>query len=156
MKILDPYIGAIKALVIVLLAIGLFGAGHHFGAQGVQAKWEAEKAESVEMTLATERETRRAVDVITLNSRKEKESAKTTIDSLRSDVRSGAQRLSVAVGSCPAADPRAGHPEARAELLPAAADRIVGIIGEADDAVLDLNECIAKYDAVKQKLERSP
>lgn len=149
MNFLSPYIGILKAVALVAIVLGLFGAGAKVGAGHIQAKWDQEKAEQADATLQLERETRRAVDAITINSKKEKENAKATIDSLRADVRRGAERLSVAVASCQAGDTGTGHSEARAELLPEAADRIVGIIGEADDAVRDLNECIDKYNAVR-------
>lgn len=45
MKALDPYIGAIKALAVICIALGLLWTGHHFGAQGVQAKWDRETAQ---------------------------------------------------------------------------------------------------------------
>lgn len=45
MSALDPYIGAIKAIVLVAIAICLLWAGHHFGAQGVQADWNKDIAD---------------------------------------------------------------------------------------------------------------
>lgn len=47
MKFLDPYLGALKATIILALVLGIFAAGHRFGAQGVQAAWDKERAERV-------------------------------------------------------------------------------------------------------------
>jgi hypothetical protein len=145
MNFLSPYLGILKAVAIIAAALFVF----KLGAGSVQSQWDRERMEQANATLQLERETRRAVDAITTNSQREKASAKTTIDNLRADLRDRSVRLSVAVDSCTAADPGSGHSEARADILPAAADRIVGIIGEADDAVLDLNECVDKYNAVR-------
>lgn len=52
MSALDPYIGAIKAFVLVAIALGLFWAGHHFGAQGVQADWNKDIADRAKVEKA--------------------------------------------------------------------------------------------------------
>lgn len=45
MSALDPYIGALKAIVLVAIVLGLLWAGHHFGARGVQADWNKDIAD---------------------------------------------------------------------------------------------------------------
>jgi hypothetical protein len=45
MNFLAPYLGIVKAIAIIAAALALFGSGHHFGAQGVQADWSKETAE---------------------------------------------------------------------------------------------------------------
>src|SRR3982074_1953237 len=45
MSALDPYIGAIKAIALVVIALGLLLTGRHFGAQGVQADWNKANAD---------------------------------------------------------------------------------------------------------------
>lgn len=141
-----------QTLIAAAVAFAI-GAGFGWNVNGwrLESGYEAEKRESAEMTLSTEREVRRAVDTITVNNQKEKARAKATIDSLRADVRNGTERLSVAVQSCQARDSSTGNTEARAELMPEAAERIVVIAGEANEAVRELNECIDKYEAVKGK-----
>ena len=143
-------------LGIGLCLVALYGWHElktHFedaGAAKVQAKWDKEKADEAEAKRTLERETRRAVDVITANSQKEKDHAKATIDSLRADVRTGVIRLSVATAAASSSTITGVRDlETRADILPASADRIIGIIGEADDTVLDLNACIDKYNAVR-------
>ncbi|RJG06236.1 lysis protein [Noviherbaspirillum cavernae] len=148
MNALAPYIGFIRAAAFIAAALFIF----KMGGDSVRAQWAAADRERVEAAADLARETRRAFDAITVNSQKEKENANATIASLRADMRNGTERLSLAVAACQTGTSGAGNSEARAELLPAAADRIVGIIGEADDAVRDLNACIDKYNAVKGTL----
>jgi hypothetical protein len=45
MSALNSYIGAIKAIALVIIALGLLWTGHHFGAQGVQADWNKANAD---------------------------------------------------------------------------------------------------------------
>jgi hypothetical protein len=45
MNFLSPYLGIAKAIALIAAALALFGAGHHFGAQGVQADWSKETAD---------------------------------------------------------------------------------------------------------------
>jgi hypothetical protein len=45
MNFLSPYLCIAKAIAVIAAALALFGAGHHFGAQGVQADWSKETAE---------------------------------------------------------------------------------------------------------------
>jgi hypothetical protein len=150
-------------LLLAALVAGEQAYEHHIYQQGVDAtnaKWEKREADIaaqvLEDTLTRDRETRRAVDSITANSQQEKARAQTTIDHLRADVRSGVVRLSIPVnpGSCGSpASPGAGSAEARANIVPAVADDLVGIVADGDAAVRDLNECVDKYNAVKRSSE---
>lgn len=45
---LEPYIGALKALLLISIAIALFAFGHHTGSQSVQSAWNKETAERKE------------------------------------------------------------------------------------------------------------
>ena len=68
---------------------------------------------------------------------------------MSNELRTGAVRLSVAVAAASAAAAAqaaaAGDGEARADLLPAAAGRILDFAIEGDDIVRDLNVCVDKY-----------
>lgn len=70
----------------------------------------------------------------------------------RNALASGALRLSVPITrSVPDGTAAgAGHPEARAELEPAAAVRIDAIGTDGDAAVRDLNACIDQYETVRK------
>ena len=87
---------------------------------------------------------------------KEKQDDKKTIDALRADVRSGAISLSIATRAIRAgaasAGPFPGAIETRAEIVPEAAVALIDIAADGDDAVRDLNACIAKYDAVRRSV----
>lgn len=85
---------------------------------------------------------------------KEKQDDKKTIDALRADVRSGAISLSIATRALRAgaagSNTGTGYIETRSELMPEAAIELIDIAADGDDAVRDLNACIAKYDAVRR------
>lgn len=72
----------------------------------------------------------------------ERERANQTNASLRADVAAGKRRLSILATTCAAAGSSTttglGHAEARAELDPAAAERIVRIANDGDDAIRQL------------------
>ncbi|QKV52650.1 lysis system i-spanin subunit Rz [Comamonas antarctica] len=80
--------------------------------------------------------------------------AKSSIDSLAAGLRSGSIRLSVRTAPEPGPDagaerPRPGNPEARAELDREDAEALLGLTGEGDAAIRDLNTCIDAYGAVR-------
>lgn len=149
MNPLAPYLGIAKIIAVLAFAVGLLWTGRHYGAQGVQAEWDKEKREEAEMALAKEREIRRAFDTVTTNNRKEKERAKITINSLRSDVRNGTERLSVTIKSRRDGDAGTGTGEERAELLPDVSDQFLQGVGEANQAMRERNECIDKYNSIR-------
>ena len=49
MSVLEPYIGAAKAAVVIGVLLGAVWIGHHCGAQGVQVQWDAEKLKQAEV-----------------------------------------------------------------------------------------------------------
>lgn len=78
--------------------------------------------------------------------------AKAENDKLRADIRTGALRLSVRTAACirPGAGAAGmGDEGARAELDPKDADDLVAIAGEGDEAIIQLNACLAAYSAVR-------
>jgi prophage endopeptidase len=94
---------------------------------------------------------------------KEKQSAKIREDRLVADIRRGAQRLSIAA-SCPAASqapedpedpgiaPGSGPESPRAELDQSAAEALVAIAIDGDNAIRERNACIQQYNAVREAL----
>jgi len=87
----------------------------------------------------------------------EQDNAKTEIERLGADLRSGAIRLHIRTapaggGSDPAAP---GPGPSHAELDPATATALVSITASGDAAIRDLNTCIDRYHAVQQTLNRS-
>lgn len=120
----------------------------------IYAGWQKIEAQSLELDRATQKvatltaaaESRRntiklLADLDTQHTQ-ERERANQTNASLRADVAAGQRRLSVLATSCTAAGSAIaaglGHAEARAELDPAAAERIVRIANDGDDAIRQL------------------
>jgi hypothetical protein len=52
------YLGVIEAASVVAILLGLFMLGHHFGAKGVQAKWDANKVIVLQATATAEAKAR--------------------------------------------------------------------------------------------------
>lgn len=78
---------------------------------------------------------------------KEKRDAEIKVKQLRADVAAGAVRLSVRA-SC-SASTAAGDSETRAELDPKAADDIIAITADGDQAIIELNSCIDFYNNLR-------
>lgn len=155
--LLDPRLW----LAVALLAALAYFTGRHHGSEAADARSAfADTAAITQQEVATARvETKtvslgkdhQAIDSTLL---KENKDAKTTIDALRADVRSGALSLSIATRALRAGAgcdrPATGDSETRTELVPETAIDLVNIAADGDDAVRDLNACIAKYDAVRR------
>lgn len=163
-------------LVLLVAALACIGGGVYVGfrvASGIAEidalKIDRERStERFQHATALAQETKKVTDLekarikdvsdIGVRHQQEIEDAKTHIDALRADVRSGAVRLSIAVkarpaGSCaasgdPAAAASAGD-EARAELMPEAAETLIGIAADGDDAVRSFNACHDAYEAIR-------
>jgi len=120
----------------------------------IYAGWQKIETQSVALDAATARNTElenaaksrrntiKLLSELDTQHTKERESANQTNASLRSSVAAGKRRLSVLATSCsPAGSASAagvGHAEARAELDPAAAERIVRVANDGDDAIRQL------------------
>ncbi|RAM63153.1 lysis system i-spanin subunit Rz [Herbaspirillum rubrisubalbicans] len=158
-------LGAI-ALALCLGLVGGYLWGGHRQAQideGRAAKVSEEHAialaSAVERYREAERGGQQAFAAMTAAAQQEKENAKKQMDVLRGELRAGAVRLSVAVDAASAAAAAqaagAGDREARADLLPAAAERILDFALEGDDIVRDLNACIDKYHGAEQVINEA-
>ncbi|WP_017452888.1 lysis system i-spanin subunit Rz [Herbaspirillum rubrisubalbicans] len=158
-------LGAI-ALAFCLGLIGGFLWGCHHQAQideGRAAKVSEEHAialaSATERYREAERGGQQAFAAMTAAVQQEKENAKKQMDVLRAELRAGAVRLSVAVDAASAAAAAqaagSGDREARADLLPAAAGRILDFALEGDDIVRDLNACIDKYHRAEQVINEA-
>ncbi|HEX7635834.1 MAG TPA: lysis system i-spanin subunit Rz [Noviherbaspirillum sp.] len=155
--------------VVLALCLGLIGGylwGGHRQAQIDEGR-AAEVSEQHALALASateryreaERGGQQAFAHMTAALQKEKDDAKKGTDALRYELRTGAVRLSVAVGAASAAAAAqaaaAGDREARANLLPAAAGRILDFALEGDDIVRDLNSCVDKYHRAEQMINEA-
>lgn len=155
--------------VVLALCLGLIGGylwGGHRQAQIDEGR-EAKVSEQHAIALASateryreaERGGQQAFANMTAALQKEKDDAKKRMAVLRDELRTGAVRLSVPVGAASAAvaaqAAAAGDREARAYLLPAAAERILDFALEGDDIVRDLNACVDKYRVAERVMEEA-
>ena len=113
-----------------------FFAGKHFERQAIQAEVERIESKMQDEAAAT-----------TAKLEKEKRDAEIKVNQLRADVAVGSLRLSVRA-HCSATD-AAGDTEARAELDPKAADDLITIAADGDQAIRELNACIDFYNNLR-------
>ncbi|EPM0510227.1 TPA: lysis protein [Pseudomonas putida] len=96
------------------------------------------RIEELEASERSRKETIRLLGELDTQHTQERERANQTNADLRAAVAAGQRRLSV-LAKCPgSATAGVGHAEARAELDPAAAERIVRIANDGDDAIRQL------------------
>lgn len=139
-------------LVEGALLVAAFIAGQYYARQEVDALI-VQAEEQVYQANLTSKQLLDAIEVSVANYEKEAENAKKTINQLRADVRNSNRRLSVAVRSCSqSSHPGTGAGQARAELDPATAERIIAITEDGDIAIRKLNQCIDQYNLVRNKI----
>ncbi|WJR24946.1 lysis system i-spanin subunit Rz [Pseudomonas asiatica] len=131
-------------LIAGLLACGvvMYAGWQKIEAQSVALDAATQRNAELEAATASRRNTIRLLADLDTQHTQERERANQTNAGLRADVAAGKRRLSVLATSCAAGSATAagvGHAEARAELDPAAAERIVAIANDGDDAIRQLN-----------------
>lgn len=159
---------AVAALVALLgvQTLRLAGAEKNLSdakAQHAEAMRQIAEATTTAMDAARKTETglRADLDKIQAKAAKEQEDAKSREDTLVERVRTGERRLSIAA-ACPASPsgigvraPASGvswSGVSRAEIDPAAADRIIAITRDGDRNTRERNACVEAYEAVRQRL----
>lgn len=130
-------------LVAGLVACGviIYAGWQKIEAQGVALDQAAKQISTLEAAAESRRNTIRLLAELDTQHTQERERANQTNASLRADVAAGNRRLSILATSCSAGSSTTaglGHAEARAELDPAAAERIVAIANDGDDAIRQL------------------
>jgi hypothetical protein len=116
---------------------------------------------------AREKETMLLATTVALSDKlnQEKRRAQETQTRLVADLRSGARRLSIAAkcptpasqaGADPAAADASGADAPRAELDREAAETLVAITADGDNAIRERNACIAAYNAARETLNAAP
>ncbi len=111
---------------------------------------------------AREKETMLLATTVALSDKlnKEKSRAQETQNRLVSDLRSGAQRLSIAARCQPSSEPTPDAPAApgsgatgaRADLDPATAEALISIAADGDTAIRERNACIDAYNSARETL----
>jgi hypothetical protein len=122
--------------VFIACLVMTFFAGKYQARQEIQAE-----VDRIESKMQDEAAT------ATAKLEKEKQDALSKVNQLRADVATGALRLSVRA-SC-SATTAAGDSEARAELDPKAADDLIAIAADGDQAIIELNSCIDFYNNLR-------
>ena len=131
-------------LIAGLLACGvvIYAGWQKIEAQSLALDQATQQVATLQAAAESRRNTIKLLADLDTQHTQERERANQTNASLRADVAAGQRRLSVLATSCAAAGSAAasglGHAEARAELDPAAAERIVAIANDGDDAIRQL------------------
>lgn len=130
----------IAALAACLVLI--YGGWSHIQGQAKDMAVAKDRIDTLERAAASRRNTQRLLAQLDTEHTKALTDAQTTNNQLRTAVATGARRLSVKA-TCPAvrtAGTTAGldHAEARAELDPATAERIVAIANDGDEGLIAL------------------
>lgn len=131
-------------LIAALVACGvvIYAGWQKIEAQSVALDQATKQVQTLEAAAESRRNTIRLLADLDTQHTQERERANQTNASLRADVATGKRRLSVLATSCAAGSSSAtslDHAEARAELDPTAAERIVRIANDGDDAIRQLN-----------------
>ena len=131
-------------LIAGLLACGvvIYAGWQKIEAQAVALDESTKQVKTMQAAAESSRNTIKLLADLDTQHTQERERANQINASLRADIAAGQRRLSVLATSCsPAGSATAtglGHAEARAELDPAAAERIVRIANDGDDAIRQL------------------
>ncbi|MDM9555606.1 lysis system i-spanin subunit Rz [Pseudomonas asiatica] len=131
-------------LIAALVACGvvIYAGWQKIERQSLALDQATQQISTLKAAAESRRNTIRLLADLDTQHTQERERANQTNASLRADVAAGNRRLSVLATSCaagPATAVGVGHAEARAELDPAAAERIVRIANDGDDAIRQLN-----------------
>ena len=132
-------------LVAGLIACGviIYAGWQKIEAQSVVLDQAAKQISTLEAAAESRRNTIRLLADLDTQHTQERERANQTNASLRADVATGNRRLSVLTSSLLAAGSASatglGNAKTRAELDAAAAERIVAIANDGDDAIRQLN-----------------
>ncbi|KPM67596.1 lysis protein [Pseudomonas putida] len=140
-------------LVAGLVACGvvIYAGWQKIEAQSIALDQATQQISTLEAAAESRRNTIKLLADLDTQHTQERERANQTNASLRADVAAGKRRLSV-LAKCPVvradANPGVDAAEARAELNPAAAERIISVGPDGDDAIRQLNALIDTVRAV--------
>ena len=142
MSIFNPWL----ILTLILSLIGAFGAGHH---SGYSAKEAEDQAEILRINTQMNSDKDQA-DAKLFKANQALAAAQTQ---LHNAIRAGDQRLYVNVRSpIGCSSSASGDATERAELEPATAEALVSITDQGDNAIVQLNSCIARYNQVREAI----
>ena len=148
------WLRVIGVAVIAALVGGVLWGAYTKGYTARDTEAKLELSQALLRAAKSKDELQVAFAALSSRSQKEAQSAKIKIQDLESDARAGALRLYFSAVRQPGAgDSTPGPVTERAQLDGPTAAALIGITGDGDQAIRDLNECIAKYNEVKEKLD---
>lgn len=141
---------AAMGVLLAALALGLYKV-YSFGYDSAEAKYQLELANAKIDADAQSEVLQDRIDKTLAAARQKDRNAQLEINRLRVAVDDGSVRFSIPVASTggPGAGP-ATQP-ARAELDRTVAGALIAITADGDQAILELNTCIAAYNEVKDQ-----
>lgn len=166
-SILDPRIW----LVFIVSGLLCFGGGYATSYKSAKTKYELQVSKDNKVAqdkfdlMVTEKD--KAIsniqgkfDLLDTKYEKDTKDANLTIDKLQRSVSDGSYRMSVAVRSCKAGAAGGNQgvtstpaTQEYAELLPETAYDIINVARDADKEVRRTNECIDRYNVVRDELK---
>lgn len=132
LNLINPHV----LVAIMFAAIAAFGYGRHY--EHLKQVAEIQRISSVMAEQANE---------ASIKFKKQEQDAQTKINKLKSDLRTGAVRLSIPTSQ--ACSTATGTTETRAELNGQTSEALVAITDDGDKAIRELNYCIDRYNQVK-------
>lgn len=162
-----PWLFPLGVALAVVLALAWTAAAYRLGATAegnkVRADWQTERtanarhvANALERTLDAQAALGEGLARRDAQHSKEMQRVQDERDGFDDRLRRGTVRVSVparvpacAAGSGQPVGPLAGPGQAHAELDPAFAQHLVRITSEGDAAIVELNACVDKYNAVR-------
>ncbi|QLG93716.1 lysis protein [Pseudomonas yamanorum] len=152
----------IRYLIAALAAclVLIYGGWSHIQGQAKDMAVAKDRIDTLERAAASRRNTQRLLAQLDTEHTKAMTDAQTTNNQLRAAVATGARRLSVKA-TCPAVRTAAtatslDDAEARAELDPAAAERIVAIANDGDEGLIALRAAQDYINTVCLKATEAP
>lgn len=137
------------ASLLIGLAIGM--AYGEYRVRTLKEGYANELLKAEQQAREIERRQQAEKDALTAQFEKDKRNAQVEIDSLRKRIRTGSVKLSIPASSCTVSGATGvGIKQARAELDPEAADALVGIAADGDNAIRELNLCIDSYNLLRR------
>lgn len=133
-------------IALAACAVAILFAWQHIGRQADQLATARDQVTTLTNAAESRRNTQRLLADLDTQHTKALTDAQATNNQLRADVAAGARRLSIKA-TCPAVRATAttagvDDAEARADIDPAAAQRIVAITNDGDEAIIALNGLI--------------
>jgi hypothetical protein len=139
-SLLNPWI----LLSLILSLVGVYGYGHHNG-------YKEKTDEDLAVIAAKDQQMNEQKDKADVALNKAKQDLVTKNKQLNAAIDNGSLRLSIPISSSVGCSSSAtGDGQERAELDRQTSKDLISITTEGDQAIIDLNSCIDRYNQVKE------